>query len=214
MKAEVAFSKIEETDGDLQLVYGEVYAPLIPDAENDFMTAEEIRKTAHDFMAKQRTQQIDIMHNNQVCGAYVVESFIARENDPDYAEGAWVICVHVPDQHLWQDIKDGVFNGFSMEIRGYATPVELELEIPEVIEGETTEVEGHTHRYFVRYAEDGTFLGGYTDEIEGHSHEIKHGTFTTTDGSASIKPHRHNFAYLEVLKDSITYKLEPEDEQA
>lgn len=71
-------------DDELRIVYGEVYAPDVIDSQGDTMSAAEIRKMAHHFLAEGRVKQIDVQHNNQVCGAKVVESFIAREGDPTF----------------------------------------------------------------------------------------------------------------------------------
>jgi hypothetical protein len=77
---------------------GEVYSPDFPDSQGDYMTAEEIRLMAYRFMAKGEPYRIDKEHDKKECGAFVVESFIARENDPDFISGSWVIGVHIPGQ--------------------------------------------------------------------------------------------------------------------
>ncbi len=71
--------EIRKFDEDLQIVYGEVYAPSgVPDSQGDVMSAEAIRKMAHKFLADMRVDQIDINHDHSMTGANVVESFIAR----------------------------------------------------------------------------------------------------------------------------------------
>lgn len=182
-----------ESDSEhLQIVWAEVYAPMMPDAQGDFMTAETIRDMAYRFMAERKTGMIDLMHNNRVIGCYVVESFIAREGDPDFLPGGWVLGVKIPDTELWQAILDNTYNGFSLEALSTRTEVELEVEFVPEVTGQTSVDEEHSHTFTVEFDQDGNFLGGRTGVTLGHSHEIKRGTVTEyTDG------HRHKFVAVE-----------------
>lgn len=111
------FAKFDE---DKHMVYAEVYLPDVEDAHGHSMSAVEIEKMAHAFLANARTTQIDVQHdNNTDYGCYMVESFIARKGDPDYAEGAWVAAVFVGSDQIWKKIKDGEITGFSFEGMGY-----------------------------------------------------------------------------------------------
>jgi len=185
---------ITKSDQELQIVYGEVYAPNVPDSDGDFMDIETIRKAAHKFIQNNNTHNIDKQHENELTGSYVVESFIARKGDPDFIEDAWVVGVHIPDPTLWDEIKKGEINGFSMEASVRGTATTLELEIPDVITGGTTETNEHTHKFFVKFAEDGTFLGGYTDDHQGHTHTITYGTET-----GESEGHKHLFSFVEAM---------------
>jgi len=100
-----------------RVVIGAVYVPEQLDTHGDFMTAEEIRKGAYDYMRKaDALAQIDTNHDNVRTGSYVVESFISRKGDPDFKiEGTWVVGVHIPDDDVWEAVKRGEINGFSME---------------------------------------------------------------------------------------------------
>ena len=106
---------ISKVDAELQIVYGEVYAPDFPDSEGDYMTRETIREMAHTFMRKSLGGNIDVQHSQERSGAYVVESFIARDDDSVFIPGSWVIGVKVPDPELWAQIKSGELNGFSLD---------------------------------------------------------------------------------------------------
>ena len=108
---------IKRTDDELQIVYGEVYAPNIPDVHGEFMTPVEVRKMAHRFMQKRILNAVDTNHDNELNGSYIVESFVVDEEGDDsiYLSGAWVIGMHVPDPEVWEAVKSGEINGFSME---------------------------------------------------------------------------------------------------
>lgn len=185
---------IQKTDSEQQLVYGEVYAPSVPDSQGDFMSAHEIQKMAHGFMKNLRARQVDKEHDNQNLNAYVAESFIARDGDPDFIPGSWVIGMHVVDEVIWNMVKSGEINGFSLEARAVRTPAVVEVEMPEEVEGVTSVADDHEHTFVVRFDDEGQFMGGYTDEVDGHFHEIRTGTATEkADG------HSHRFSFLEAL---------------
>lgn len=114
MKTEVTFKKF---DAAKQIVYGTVYAPLTADSQGDWATAETIEKMAHDFNSKNRAGAIDIEHNLRPSGAVVVESFVARKGDQDFAEGSWAMGVRTPD-NIWALVQSGKITGLSMYGRG------------------------------------------------------------------------------------------------
>jgi hypothetical protein len=189
-------SQMKKFDQELQIVWGEVYAPDIPDSQGDFMTADEIRLMAYRFMREGFLGQVDINHNNKLCGCWIVESFIARDGDDLFIPGAWVVAIHIPELELWQAVKNGDLNGLSMEGLAMATETTLELEIPEKISGKTDEVAGHVHKFTVAFGSKGEFLGGETTEVDGHKHVILKGTITE-----DAQGHHHRFNFV----DELTY---------
>jgi len=176
---------IKSLDLEKQIVSGEVYAPNEMDSHGEAMLAEDIELMAHAFIGKSDgvKKTIDVQHDNEVISAYPVESFIARKGDPDYSEGAWVLSVKIEDQEIWESVKSGELNGFSVEalvIKKNAI-VTIETVIDNV--GTTEESDGHTHLFFVELDENGRVVGGRTSETDGHSHEINKGTATeVSDG--------------------------------
>ena len=189
--------KVLKTNDDLQIVWGEVYAPSpIPDSQGDVMTLGDVREMAYRFMTK-GTGQIDLDHSRNPINAHVIESFIVRKGDPDFPiPGAWVVGVYVEDPHVWNSVKNGDFNAFSLDGSGYAETVELEVYLPDIVKGETSVDHGHSHSFTVFFDEDGKFLGGKTDTVNGHSHKILRGTLTQITDD-----HRHTFSFIEGLLD-------------
>jgi hypothetical protein len=180
----------KKSDDELQIVWGEVYVPDVPDSQHDFMTELEILKMSYSWMAKSETKCIDLNHDNQVVNAVVVESFIAREGDPQFIPGAWVVGVHIPDDAVWGMVKKGEINGFSMQGRGHQGSA-VDVEVPAEVTGMTKSDSGHSHNFSVAYAPNGEFIGGVTDEVDGHFHVIRKGTVTEEAGG-----HRHAFDFV------------------
>ncbi|MFE8095745.1 XkdF-like putative serine protease domain-containing protein, partial [Bacillus toyonensis] len=88
---------IKGEDEEQKLVYGIVYSPgsagdpRTHDAHGDFMTAEEIEKSAHNFIAKYRN--IDTQHDFNAGAGEVVESYVAPVdmdiNGETITKGTW-----------------------------------------------------------------------------------------------------------------------------
>lgn len=186
--------EIKKADAELQIVFGEVLAPGLVDAQGDCMSAEEIRKTAYRFLQKGRQGAVDTNHDRATNGSHVVESFIARDGDSTFIPGAWVIGVRVPDPALWARIKKGELNGFSFEGIGLRATTTVQIDIPDSVAGSSQEAAGHSHRFVVSFDEAGHFLGGETDEVAGHRHGIVKGT--VTEESAG---HFHRYSFAERL---------------
>ncbi len=186
-------------DEELQIVWGEVYLPKLLDTQKDFMSAEEIRKMAHKFMASGKMKQIDVSHENEKTGSVVVESFIVREKDPDFPiPDAWVVGVHIPDHDLWEQVKSGELNAFSMQLTAQAEKKHVMVEVPEFLKGDTIATNGHKHVFTVRFDDEGNFVGGSTDMVAGHAHEISRVAATNKSGNPS---HSHRFNFLELMFD-------------
>ena len=183
-------------DEDRQVVLGAVYIPDFVDSQGDWATADEIEKAAYEFMAKGDVRAIDTNHDMEDNGGVVVESFIARKGDPDFVEGSWVLGVKLTDD-LWDDVKKGELNGFSMFGKAVRTPGAVEVEIPDdgVVKGDVQESDDHTHRFIVKFdVADGKFLGGETDQgPDGHTHVIKSGTVTE---EAGVDGHSHRYSWI------------------
>lgn len=188
----------KKSDDDEQIVYGEVYAPGIPDSQGDYMTVETIKMMAHNFMRKGLVNKIDVNHSQQESGSYIVESFIAREDDPIFIPHSWVIGVKIPDIAIWDQVKKGELNGFSLDGYGVRLKTTVELVVPEVLTGATDEADGHTHTFYVSYDDEGNFVGGYTSPgPDGHVHSISRGTATDVAGG-----HSHRFSFVEGIIDA------------
>lgn len=189
-------SMVCKSEGELQIAYGEVYAPDRPDAQGEFMRRDWIRKMAHEFMRSGRMDQIDVLHDNKVVkGCSVVESFVADDNDPRFIPGSWVIGVHIPDKGLWASVKKGDINGFSMEALVSRHEQDVDMEIPPVVMGRTSKSENHEHQFYVSYDDEGQFKGGVTDTVNGHFHTILAGTHTQ-----NAEGHNHRFSSVDNVR--------------
>lgn len=185
--------RIKRIDEDKRIVYAEVYAPYVLDTYGEFMVPEDIETMAHRFMRLDLNNVIDTNHDNVPNGSFPVESFIARSNDPDFTEGAWVMGVKIASDDMWTKVLNGDINGYSFEAMVKLVEFDLSVDVVRDHWGATTTLRGvdHEHVFFVQVNEKGRILRGWTDEApDGHVHEIKHGTATEKSGPDN---HAHRF---------------------
>lgn len=191
--------RVMKTVEERRIAYGEVYIPGVLDSHGDFMTVEDVLQAAHQFARDNLLGEVDVQHDGKTTSCHIVETFIAREGDPDFLADAWVIGMHVPSDKLWGAIKRGELNGFSMEALARREDAEITLNIPESVTGHTTTEHGHFHVFHARYNPDGSFAGGYTEEAAGHTHDIYSTTVTQPAGDDG---HTHRFAAMDLLAQS------------
>lgn len=103
-----------------RIVYGEVLAPDMVDGQGDVVSAPEIEAAAHRFLSGGGV--VGGMHREFSGVGEVVESFIARGDDPDFTPGAWVLGVRLAPA-AWERVRRGEWTGFSVGGRAVRTPV-------------------------------------------------------------------------------------------
>lgn len=123
---------ITKQDDPQKLVYGVVYEPDVPDAHDDYMTAEEIEKAAHGFMEHYRN--IDAQHDFSTEAGTVVQSYIAPVDmvleTETIAKGSWVLVTKATET-MWEAIQKGDFTGYSLA--GTAEVTEVAKSEPKTI---------------------------------------------------------------------------------
>lgn len=169
-----------------RFVMVEVYSPLQVDTEGDAMTVKEIRKMAHLFLMKGKTDKLDIQHSFEESGCLVAESFMARSGDPDgFIEGAWVLGFYVVPDDIWAKVLKGDLNGVSWAGNvGTKVPVLAEVKISRKMTGDTEEslvddmLPRHTHKVMLLMTDSGSLIPTETSAEMGHAHSIIQATAT------------------------------------
>jgi len=83
--------------------------------------ADSIRKIAYKFMKEGKTSATNLDHETEVDGVFMFESFLIDDTKPtpkgfDKApNGSWFVSYKVDNDDVWAQVKDGTFNGFSVE---------------------------------------------------------------------------------------------------
>lgn len=119
--------RVHKADGYKQLVYGVVLEPNALDSQDDFMLPDQVEKAAHGYLkkvARGKATVTKLQHQAKSFfrdkpGVVPVESYIAPvdftlDGKEMVKKGTWVMCVHVEDHDVWQDVLAGKYTGFSI----------------------------------------------------------------------------------------------------
>ena len=129
---EVKEFKFKSTDEEKRIVTGACMIPnqeiLRLDAEGKpyfvFFTEETVAKAQEVFAKYGKTKTTNFEHeDNTLEGATVIESWIVKDpkNDKSNALGfdvpvnTWMVSYKVDNDELWEKVKNGEVNGFSIE---------------------------------------------------------------------------------------------------
>lgn len=176
-----------------QIVFAEVLVPDVPNAFGDIYTRDAIRDFAYEFA--KRGYGIDVNHDQtDVSGAvFVAETFLAREGDPDFIEGSWVVGMKIEDADIWAKVLSGEINGYSFEAIVSMVPTLVISSTGRQVSGVTSAdpTDGHTHTYLIVVNELNSPISGGTSFDNGHAHTIT--THTVTDVNSG---HNHRIQVL------------------
>lgn len=89
------------------------------------VSSEVIEKIMLKFMAEKRTDNVNIEHSIDTSGVFLYESYQLtedlRNSKKEFSEielGSWMVSYKVDNMSVWNLIKDGTINGFSVELFG------------------------------------------------------------------------------------------------
>lgn len=118
-------------DEDRQLVWGVVARADFPIYRRDetfgeyYVTysAEVIRKMAEKYLAEGRQNEVDLQHDGKMVEGVQLVQFVIKDTArgvvpsgfDDVADGSLFAEFHVTDPDIWAAVKDGTYNGFSLE---------------------------------------------------------------------------------------------------
>jgi hypothetical protein len=122
-----------------RIIMGAVMIPdkLVPRIENNkpfyvYANRETIFNSAIKFARENRNNNIKLTHdtNANTGDVFIFESFVTDENRIPSVKGfeslpvgTWFITCKVLSETVWNQIKDGTFNGFSLEAMFKMNPV-------------------------------------------------------------------------------------------
>lgn len=100
-----------------RFVLGVVLEPEVEDTQKDIYSADEIRKSAHNYMLKH--QHIGLQHNGVIDDRIkILESYLAPVDfilgEQKITKGTWLLGARVLDDQLWESVKKGELTGWSI----------------------------------------------------------------------------------------------------
>lgn len=120
------------TDEEKRIITGAVMIPQKRMLRIDEKTGEEyyvyfsadtIQQAAYRWLQENMNHQFNLEHSDNTNKVDVVESWIINNQHNDKANslgfslpaGTWMMSCKVNDEELWNEIKEGTYNGFSVE---------------------------------------------------------------------------------------------------
>jgi hypothetical protein len=83
---------------------------------------ETIEKMMKKYFKENKIHKVNVNHDSKQKkdGVFMMESYIVGDRNesrlfPDLPDGSWVATYYVDNDDLWEKIKDGEYNGFSLE---------------------------------------------------------------------------------------------------
>lgn len=182
--------EIKKVEKDEQIVWGGVHIAYMLDAHNDYFSEEELQKL---FKTFEKTQLIDLQHNFKPVKAEIIESFINKEENSLWKENEWVLALKINDEMVWDLIKDGKINGYSVALKAKRKKELAEVEYKTHNFTKSQETDNHFHYVFYELDKTtGKLINGRTNEVDGHYHTIESGTATQESNGHS---HRYNLDF-------------------
>jgi len=124
----------KEEFNERQIAFAPALVPGVIDKQGDIIDPITIEETAWKFLEEFR--EVDTDHNLKLGQGIVVESWVSKVEEeydrPDgksetYPEGTWMLGIKVPEKELWEKMKRGEYEGFS--IFGEGDGIELQKDI-------------------------------------------------------------------------------------
>jgi hypothetical protein len=113
-----------------------------------YFSPQTIEKLSRKFMKQKLTDQITLEHGNKTSGIYMIESWLVEHPTKDKSnlygftlpKGTWFALYSVADNpKVWERVKSGEFNGFSIEALLTHQKSDLKLALEKNIEDLTEE---------------------------------------------------------------------------
>ena len=155
-----------------------------------------------DIAIKEKTYIIDVNHNKKATKSLVLENYIngQEKTNTNYELGEWVQKSKIVEDDVWEKVKSGKLNAYSINFMGSEEDTEAEIMVQKVKYSVTdSNINDHEHKTYLRYSESGKCLGGRTsDHIDEdgavHYHVIDHSVTTSKTvykkGLGIDHPHR------------------------
>jgi hypothetical protein len=112
---------------------------------------ETIEKMMKKYFRENKIHKVNVNHDSKQKkdGVYMMESYIVGDRNesrlfPDLPDGSWVATYYVDNDEVWEKIKSGEYNGFSLEgyfIEKYEDDMieKVKEELQAIVESEDTD---------------------------------------------------------------------------
>ena len=143
--------EFKSIDDEKRIIIGLALVPdkLIYRRNGDYeynirFSKDTVRKASELYLKKLKIHNSTLEHEKKTEGVYTIESWIVEDVKRDKSaiynlnavEGAWVVVQRIDNDEVWADVKNGLYQGYSIE--GYFSE-KAELNLQESKEQELIE---------------------------------------------------------------------------
>jgi len=110
--------------------YGEYYG---------YFSKETVETLAYDFLLNNKQNNITLQHMSNGNGVKLIESWLSKNENElglQTPKGTWYVSYKVENDEIWEEVKNGDFNGFSIEVYIPQVKVNLDKDISELTDKE------------------------------------------------------------------------------
>jgi len=100
-----------------QIVYGVIFEPDAVDAQDEFVSKDDIEDCAHDYLIKMRREkgcraklshEVDIDSRADIVESYLAPCDIQVGEDSLIKEGSWIVAMKIHDEVLWKETRRNI----------------------------------------------------------------------------------------------------------
>lgn len=116
-------------DEDQHIVFGVALRADFPIYRRDergeyyvIFTKDVINQLYQKFLKEDKLSAVNLDHNTDTKGVYLIQSFIKDESNgiaplgfSEIKDGSWFVAYKVENEDVWKQVKEGTFRGFSVE---------------------------------------------------------------------------------------------------
>ena len=117
--------KTQIEDKRTSVYYDNDYVSIVlKDMRNKLSTYEDVKAIAEKAMKNKLIDVVNLEHDmDETIDAYMTKSWLVEDTENDLSnkygmnlpEGSWVAEYKIEDKKVWEDIKAGIYKGFSIE---------------------------------------------------------------------------------------------------
>ena len=102
-----------------------------------FFSKQTVEKLAFNFILNNKQNNITLQHQVNGNGVKLIESWLSKNDNElelGLPIGTWFVSYIVENDDIWADVKNGEFNGFSIEVFTTMNETNLSTDVEEVLE--------------------------------------------------------------------------------
>ncbi len=106
-----------------------------------YFSEDTVKKAAYNYLMSSNNNNVTLEHSEKSDDVRMLESWVISDEDNDKAyslgftkeqapKGTWFASYYINDDDTWENVKNGTFNGFSVEVEAMMASAQLSIQTP------------------------------------------------------------------------------------